>query len=109
MGLFKLKITNYKGWAKGLRNAGYATDKAYPKKLIKIIEDYELYKYDAIALGKTVDGIQNVKHDSHTVVKGDTLYSLSRKYNLTVKELKEINGFTDNTISVGQKLYLTKL
>jgi flagellum-specific peptidoglycan hydrolase FlgJ len=109
MGLFKLKITNYIGWAKGLRNAGYATDKAYPKKLIKIIEDYELYKYDAIALGKTVDGIQNVKHDSHTVVKGDTLYSLSRKYNLTVKELKEINGFTDNTISVGQKLYLTKL
>jgi LysM repeat protein len=68
-----------------------------------------LYKYDAIALGKTVDEIQNVKQDSHTVVKGDTLYSLSRKYDLTVKELKEINGFTDNTISIGQKLYLTRL
>jgi len=44
--LFKLKITDYKGWAKGLRKAGYATDPKYPKKLISIIERYELYKYD---------------------------------------------------------------
>ncbi len=44
--LFKYKITDYKSWAKGLKKAGYATNKKYPKLLIKIIEENELYKYD---------------------------------------------------------------
>ncbi len=109
MDLFRLKITNYKGWAKGLRKAGYATDKRYPSKLIKIIEDYQLYKYDALVLGKSVEEVKNEKVDYHIVEKGDTLYSISRKYGLSVNELKEINGFTDNIISIGQKLYLTRL
>jgi len=45
-GLFELKPTDYRGWAKGLKKAGYATDPQYAQKLIKIIEDYKLYKYD---------------------------------------------------------------
>lgn len=44
--LFDLKITDYKGWARGLQKCGYATDRAYANKLIKVIEDYELYRYD---------------------------------------------------------------
>lgn len=44
--LFHLKKTDYKGWAKGLKKAGYATDKKYAEKLIGYIEDMELYKYD---------------------------------------------------------------
>lgn len=44
--LFKLKITDYKGWARGLKKAGYATDPSYANRLITIIEDYDLYKYD---------------------------------------------------------------
>jgi len=46
--LFKLKITNYKAWAKGLKKAGYATNPKYPKRLIGLIERYELYKYDNV-------------------------------------------------------------
>ncbi|MDR2969267.1 MAG: LysM peptidoglycan-binding domain-containing protein, partial [Tannerellaceae bacterium] len=46
-GLFKLRITDYKGWARGLQKSGYATDKAYANKLIKLIEDYELYRFDS--------------------------------------------------------------
>ena len=49
---FELKITDYKGWAHELKNAGYATNPKYPKLLIKIIEDHELYKFDQEALGK---------------------------------------------------------
>ena len=45
--LFKYDITDYKSWAKGLKKAGYATNKNYPKLLIKIIEENELYKYDS--------------------------------------------------------------
>lgn len=40
--LFKLKITDYKGWAKGLKQAGYATNPKYPQLLIDIIELYDL-------------------------------------------------------------------
>jgi LysM repeat protein len=44
--LFELKRTDYKGWAKGLHKVGYATDPKYTRRLLKLIEDYELYKYD---------------------------------------------------------------
>ena len=46
--LFDLETTDYKGWAYGLKRAGYATDPAYPRKLIKIIEDYGLDRYDTM-------------------------------------------------------------
>ena len=46
--LFDLKTTDYKGWAYGLKKAGYATDPHYPAKLIKYIEDYRLYEYDSM-------------------------------------------------------------
>jgi uncharacterized FlgJ-related protein len=44
--LFKLDITDYKGWAYGLKKAGYATNPKYPQLLIKIIEENKLYKFD---------------------------------------------------------------
>jgi hypothetical protein len=44
--LFQLDLYDYRAWARGLQQCGYATDKAYANKLIKLIEDYELYHYD---------------------------------------------------------------
>lgn len=44
--LFDLEPTDYKSWAYGLKAAGYATDPNYPAKLIKIIDDFSLYRYD---------------------------------------------------------------
>jgi hypothetical protein len=44
--LFDLKPTDYKGWAKGLKKAGYATDPNYPKRLIDLIERYDLHEFD---------------------------------------------------------------
>lgn len=44
--LFELKATDYKGWARGLKTAGYATDPAYASKLIDIIEELGLARYD---------------------------------------------------------------
>jgi len=46
--LFKYNIRDYTAWAKGLQACGYATNKGYANKLIQIIEDYELYKYDVL-------------------------------------------------------------
>lgn len=114
-GLFELDEDDYKGWAKGLRAAGYATDRRYPQKLISLIERYELYKYDNIALGKEVDEkpriIERVRENEtpqlikqHTVVKGDSLYRISKKYNTTVAQLKKLNKLKSNDISIGQIL-----
>ncbi len=126
--LFDLKPDDYKGWAKGLKKAGYATDRKYPKKLISFIETFELYKYDELVLDergykriRQLDNYQpeyddrsivsNVIDDSDifiTVVSGDTLYSIARSNNLSVDDLKRINGLDSNEISVGMKLLVSK-
>ena len=103
--LFKLKKHDYKGWAKELRRAGYATDKKYPQKLISLIERYELYKIDEEVLGKPY-AEEKTMDTNHVVVKGDTLYSIATSNNLTVDKLKWINGLKSNEISIGQKLYV---
>jgi len=46
-GLQKLGVEDYKGWAYGLKKAGYATDKKYAEKLIRIIEFFNLDDFDA--------------------------------------------------------------
>ena len=56
--LFDLEITDYKGWARGLKAAGYATNPKYAQLLIDRIELYDLSKYDKIALGQMTDDNQ---------------------------------------------------
>lgn len=46
--LFKLDKDDYKGWARGLKAAGYATNPRYADLLISLIERYELYQYDRL-------------------------------------------------------------
>jgi flagellum-specific peptidoglycan hydrolase FlgJ len=120
--LFTYGVKDYKKWAKGLKKAGYATDKQYPNKLIKIIENYKLYQFDNVksrdfkvskTLTKIVTGDEEVNEyvtskyldkKYYEVKKGDTLYSIARKFKTSVDVIKEINGLKDNTISIGQKL-----
>lgn len=118
--LFKLEKNDYKGWARGLKKSGYATDPKYPEKLIGIIERYQLQQYDAKVLGldfvtaptpvayvakesqeKTVVTTAEITHE---VQEGETLYSISKKYNTTVEILKSKNNLIDNAISLGQTL-----
>lgn len=107
--LFKLELDDYEGWAKGLRAAGYATDKKYPEKLISLIERFQLYKYDEAVLGTTSSPNSSpitvsANATTHEVVKGDTLYSLSKKYNTTVEALQKLNNLKGVDISLGQIL-----
>lgn len=48
--LFRLRIDDYKGWAYGLKKAGYATDKTYAMRLIRLIETYQLQRFDQLVL-----------------------------------------------------------
>nr|WP_315214015.1 glucosaminidase domain-containing protein [uncultured Flavobacterium sp.] len=113
--LFELPKDDYKAWAKGLRAAGYATDPRYPEKLISYIERYNLHQYDNQVLGKeyVINENQTIRPaakkevvdvDSYEVKKGDTLYSISKKFNVLVEDLKQKNNLADFSISIGQKL-----
>ncbi|WP_299227107.1 glucosaminidase domain-containing protein [uncultured Psychroserpens sp.] len=103
--LFQLKEDDYKAWAKGLRAAGYATDRKYPEKLISLIERFELYRFDDEVLGQTKERIV-IDQNNHEVAKGDTLYSLSKLYNTTVENIKRLNNLTSNDLSIGQILII---
>lgn len=112
--LFKLKKDDYSAWAHGLKAAGYATDPKYPDKLIGLIERYDLAAYDAEVLGSSYTPLPKTKQPeqiasagsagSYKVSQGDTLYSISKKHNLTVDELMKLNGLSDNNIAIGQVL-----
>ena len=105
--LFKLDKGDYKSWAKGLKVAGYATDPKYSEKLISIIERYHLDQYDVEVLGKdyvlkSVETKSNFKE--YQVSQGDTLYSISKKFNVSIDDLKKKNNISDNALSIGQNL-----
>ena len=104
--LFKYKPTNYKAWAKGLKKAGYATDPKYPKKLISLIERYKLYRYDIFDKKAKNKNVQQQITERHIVQKGDTLYSISKRYNTTVERLKSANKLNSNELSIGQTLII---
>jgi LysM repeat protein len=121
--LFDLQITDYKGWATGLQTAGYATDKAYANKLIKLIEDYELFVYD-VSSGK------NKKHGSkqtvsemlysHTPYKtfglvyviakrGDTFEGIAQEFGFKAKDLYKYNEVPEDfPLSEGDLVYFEK-
>lgn len=72
--LFALAITDYKGWAYGLKKAGYATNPKYPQIIIKLIEDYQLWQYDYDSL--TADSLQHYHTATDTLVKKESVTSL---------------------------------
>ena len=110
--LFSLPKDDYKAWAKGLRAAGYATDTKYPDKLISLIERYQLNQYDdevlrnSSTISKKIELPNNKNNLEYIVVKGDTLYSLSKKFNISIDEIKQNNNMKTDSLSVGQVIYL---
>ena len=105
--LFNYSVRNYKKWAKGLRQAGYATDKRYSHKLIALIDKYKLYKYDKVILHREYlkkKAAKKYKYKVHIVKKGETLYSISNKYFISIPELKRLNNLANNTLAIGRKL-----
>ncbi|MBP6001498.1 MAG: glucosaminidase domain-containing protein [Flavobacterium sp.] len=107
--LFKLDKGDYQSWAKGLKAAGYATDLKYPDKLIGLIERFELYKFDNEVLQRNYipvkkDPLVEISEGYYTIQQGDTLYSLSKKFNQSVEELQKLNNLSNATISIGQKI-----
>jgi len=124
--LFKLNVKDYKGWAKGLQKCGYATDKAYANKLIKLIEDYELYRFDSGAGSKNASsGKSSSKKPPKAVVtrsvqkmygipyvyaeNNDTFEKIASETNTKVGHLKSFNEVPgDFPLQRGDIVYLEK-
>lgn len=95
--LFKLGTTDYKGWATGLKAAGYATSPTYAAKLIEIIERYGLDRYDTRSAGRLKKG--QLPHQPLLVndlkcVKlreGETLKDVAREYGMSLNLLRRFN------------------
>jgi hypothetical protein len=77
--LFKLDATDYEGWAKGLKKAGYATERDYPQRLINMINDYSLQQYTLAALAKQ-------KEETVVTSVTETTTSTAKDTTATVKE-----------------------
>lgn len=128
--LFDLATTDYKGWAHGLKKAGYATNPNYANLLIKVIEDNELYKYDEdiTEQARKVTREKERKTSSGSLVvnpfdvrptaynngvkyvvleEDDTFQSISQMYGLKSWELPTYNDLPNNAnISKYKILYL---
>ena len=105
--LFDYGAKDYKRWAKGLRQAGYATDKRYPQKLIYLIEKHQLYNFDkGVKLNESIAKAEPkvYRNKIHVVQKGDTLYSISRRYFISVDEIKRMNKMNSNNLAIGQEI-----
>ena len=140
--LFDYELTDYKSWAYGLKSAGYATDPKYPEKLIRLIEEYELYIYDSVKPGEVEEGTHQIPDspvqleqarpltDGQREVfrfalsrqmysqngvpfvyaeEGETYESIAKSYRLFHKEILKFNDLKEDTeLLPGTVVYLQK-
>ena len=123
--LFKLDITDYKGWARGLKKAGYATAPDYAQKLIKIIEEEELYQFDKpgkrhrqspgelnYKLGDTKNYQSRVVYINNIpcikVQEGDTFEGISQYFGIPLKRLLAYNDKNELSTRNGMHIFLKK-
>ena len=94
--LFELKITDYKGWAHGLKRCGYASDPNYPAKLIKLVEEYGLSKYDKMKLADVPEASAEVKERYSNFESGKKKTTLALPSSST-KQTAQSSGKSSNT------------
>lgn len=123
--LFNLKTTDYKGWARGLKAAGYATNPAYADKLIELIQFYKLYEYDT---AKNADRFMVEHSKDHNVGgaalhpikifnknyylvarRGDTFKSIGEEVDISYRKLAKYNERSKNDrLTEGEVVWLKK-
>lgn len=125
--LFSLDVTDYRGWAYGLKACGYATNPTYAQRLIEIIELYKLYVYDratsydhflAEHSGSNAVSHQEVKlhriymyNDNYYLLArmGDTFVSIGKEVEISPSQIAKSNEREiDEPLRNGEIIYLKK-
>jgi|SRR5690554_4049004 len=128
--LFELDKNDYRGWARGLKAAGYATNPRYAELLVDLIERYGLDQYDRpenrreknqreVAVRTEI--AQQAPQETevavakspvamviHEVASGETLQSIGKKYGVSGDELRAMNGLKNESLAVGQLLMVSR-
>lgn len=129
--LFDIPTTDYKAWARGLKAAGYATNPVYAEKLIKIIEEEELYRFDHLVTKPGGHSISAEEYAESTspqsrpgkisykkreemrngilcieVQEGDSFEKIAHYYGIKLKKLLQYNDRQYTDVETGQIIYL---
>lgn len=118
--LFRLEPTDYESWAKGLRQAGYATNPRYPELLISLIERYNLQQYDSPGavdpeevegpVEEAIAGILRTNDVSYFISDAPlTVEEIARQVDISTRRLldynESLNGESQQ-VTVGERVYL---
>lgn len=126
--LFRLRRTDYKGWARGLKACGYATNPRYADKLIEIIQTYRLYEYDTATAYDRFLAQRTGKEDQRTAPagrlhpihkrndnywlaarQGDTFKSIAKEVGISARKLAKYNERDKkDVLAEGDVVYLRK-
>lgn len=116
--LFDLKTTDYVGWARGLKKAGYATNPAYAEKLIEIIERYNLDMYDKGGKFKKENaaavGFAHQPYISNNLLyvrigDGESLKEIAKEFDMTRMRLRRYNEINREYVpEPGSVIYLER-
>lgn len=116
--LFDLKTTDYVGWARGLKKAGYATNPAYAEKLIEIIERYNLDMYDKGGKFKKENaaavGFAHQPYISNNLLyvrigEGESLKEIAKEFDMTRMRLRRYNEINREYVpEPGSVIYLER-
>jgi hypothetical protein len=128
--LFELDKNDYRGWAAGLKEAGYATNPRYAELLITLVDRYDLSKYDRresyVEKIKREDKVlteivRNIPEEKkaetakapvemkiYEVKQGDTVSAIAKRFGLSVEDLKILNDLGSSDVKLGQLLLVSK-
>lgn len=128
--LFELNKDDYRGWAAGLKEAGYATNPRYADLLITLVDRYDLSKYDRkegyVEKIKREDKVlteivQNLPEEKkaepskspvemkiYEVKQGDTVASIAKRFSITSQDLRILNDLGPSEVKLGQLLLVSK-
>lgn len=105
--LFQIDPKDYKGWAVGLKKAGYATDPTYAHRLIKIIEDYKLFVYDDYVENRPMAILPKestpVQPNSSVLAKPNTVHKIERRNGLRTLVVAQGDTYQSLTKDLGMK------
>jgi len=116
--LFKLEMTDYKGWAKGLQKCGYATNPKYPDLLCDVIERYNLTQYDKVTASSGNSSSAQSSHRLYNTAKrhglkfieakkNDDLSAIAKEFKVTTRQLRKWNDMPKNyKPKEGERIYM---
>ena len=112
--LFDFKITDYKAWAKGLKTAGYATNKKYADLLIKLIEENQLYELDKVKETQSIltESSRNVYLHPNRIKyviskEGETLLEIAKEFDMRLWQLYKYNDIENEyELTKGEKIFI---